>query len=218
MYTTKKNVWKVLDSISFLYSYIGFVLIAFGVVFLLIPSLPYLYYKFNTEASSDEVTTIANFAPSTTPAPKPTTTIIPLPEVNPTLTKTNTLKINKIGVNGSIHEGKDMIKQLYKGIWRVPDFGNPIMNERSIILAAHRYGYIEWSADFRKTNSFANLPRLKKGDKVDIIWEQRKFTYEVYRVTENSKITDYEADLIMYTCKYLKSPVRIIVYARRVSN
>jgi len=83
-------------------------------------------------------------------------------------------------------------------------------------LAAHRFGYIEWSSTFRKTNTFANLPNVKVGDTFQLTWDQRAFVYKVYKTEEGKLLTDYNADIILYTCKYLKSPVRIVVYANRL--
>ncbi|MCC7303813.1 sortase [bacterium] len=222
-----------LKDISFVLSYLGFLLITAGTILLLIPALPWVYYRINVEATSDEVETLTGFigigavvgptptitgglnpTPTVTKTPKPS---LKLPEFDASLPRQNTLKIPRIGVNTVIQEGTDSKKALYHGVWRVPEFGTPLRNEDPIILAAHRYGYIEWSPAFRKTSSFANLPNLKNGDTFQMIWEQRSFVYKVYHVEENTVLTDYSADIILYTCKYLKSPVRIVVYAKRIS-
>ena len=52
------------------------------------------------------------------------------------------------------------------------------------------------------------------GDTVEIIWKQRKYVYEIYKEEEGEEISDYTADLILYTCESLKSPIRIFRYAR----
>ncbi|WKZ24197.1 MAG: sortase [Candidatus Dojkabacteria bacterium] len=226
---------RTLKDISFILSYVGFLLITAGTILLLIPALPWVYYRINVEATSDEVDTLTGFigigavigpTPSltTTPTPigftpTPTPTEKPrlaLPQFDASLPRENTLKIPKIGVNGILQEGNDSKRALYNGIWRVPEFGTPLRNDSPIILAAHRYGYIEWSSAFRKTNTFANLPNLKEGDTFQLIWEQRAYVYKVYKVEENTQLTDYNADIILYTCKHLKSPVRIVVYAQRI--
>lgn len=84
------------------------------------------------------------------------------------------------------------------------------------ILAAHRFGYLEWTQEYRLKNAFYNLPKLKNGDMVEIIWDQHKYTYQVQDVVEGTEITDYTSDLILYTCKFLVSPTRIFVYARLI--
>jgi len=91
-----------------------------------------------------------------------------------------------------------------------PDEGTPV------ILSAHRFGYLEWTNEYRRKNSFFNLPKLEEGDEIELIWDQRRFVYRVVRIVEGEEIDDYSTDLILYTCKYLVSPVRVIVYASRV--
>lgn len=226
-----------LKDLSFILSYIGTLLIIFGTILLLVPSLPWVYYRVNAQATNDEVENLTGFLglgaiditpviPTTTGIVGPTSILPPTPTPKPSfelpafdasLPATNTLRIPKIGVDGPIHEDENATRALYKGMWRAPEFGTPLRNNTPIIIAAHRYGYIEWSAQFRKTNSFANLPDIDAGDTFQIIWDQRPFTYKVYKKEESEQLSDYNADVILYTCKYLKSPVRIIVYAKRVS-
>jgi sortase (surface protein transpeptidase) len=85
-----------------------------------------------------------------------------------------------------------------------------------IILAAHRYGYLAWTDLFRRQNSFYNLPKIKVGDTVEIDWGQRKYTYGVYTTEEGTQITDYSADLILYTCESLTGDERFFVYAHLI--
>ena len=113
------------------------------------------------------------------------------------------------------YDGEDVEAILRTGIWRVPDFGTPPENLQPIILAAHRWGYLEWSASFRKLNSFYHLPQLKVGDTIKVIWEQRQYEYKVYSTETGTQITDYNAKLILYTCQLWNSPVRFFVYANR---
>lgn len=127
------------------------------------------------------------------------------------------LSIPKIGVDTMIWEGaSDSLEGvLRKGVWRVPDFADPTQSGvgRPIILAAHRFGYLEWTQAYRLKNSFYELPKLKNGDMVEIVWDQHRYDYQIQRVEEGTEIEDYSSDLIMYTCKFLVSPVRIFVYA-----
>ena len=62
------------------------------------------------------------------------------------------------------------------------------------------------------------MPEVSAGDKIEIIWDQRKFVYEVYDTEEGTDITQYDADLILYTCKFLKSDIRIFTYARLIES
>src|SRR3989339_96613 len=207
---------------------IGIMFWTLTLVFAVLPSWPHLYYRLHPQASSLLASTIADTAtqaqetitePRTTPSPSPTsvpTTNNPeLPPVDPSLPEENGLIIDKIGVRGEIHDGEDVEAILRTGIWRVPDFGTPPENLQPIILAAHRWGYLEWSASFRKLNSFYHLPQLKVGDTIKVIWEQRQYEYKVYSTETGTAITDYNAKLVLYTCQLWNSPVRFFVYANR---
>ena len=215
-------------------------------IFALLPSWPHLYYRLSPQTSSLLASTIGNTVNETviptkvgiytngSPIGVGDDTKVPLPPVDPSLPGENGLIIDQIGVRGEIHESEDVQTVLKQGIWRVPDFATPTdicnptssANGRSasggenclpIILAAHRWGYLEWTPAFRKLNSFYNLPRLKVGDTIKIIWDQRPFEYKVYSVETGTKITDYSANLILYTCQLWNSPVRFFVYANRIN-
>lgn len=141
-----------------------------------------------------------------------------LPAFDPSLSPENKLIIPSIGVDSVINEAsiEDHEAALQKGIWRAPDFNTPTDQSRPTILAAHRYGYLKWSNLYRRHNSFFNLPKLEVGDTVEIVWRQRKYVYEIYAESQGTEITDYSADLILYTCNDLSSDVRIVKYARLV--
>lgn len=143
---------------------------------------------------------------------------ITLPEKDLSLPKTPTLVIKKIGVETEIVEAPldDYDFALDQGVWRVPNFGTPLEKTNPIILVAHRFGYVSWSQDFREKNSFYNLPKLDVGDQIEIIWDQRKFTYEIYQKEEAEEISHYSADLILYTCRFYNSEMRIFRYARLI--
>lgn len=133
------------------------------------------------------------------------------------------LSIPQIGVDTVIWEGErdNYDKALKKGVWRVSDFGTPdrsldFARDKPMILAAHRFGYLEWTQEYRLKNSFYDLPKLKEGDEIEIMWNQHRYRYRVSKIEEGTEITDYSSDLILYTCKFLVSPVRIFVYARLI--
>lgn len=138
------------------------------------------------------------------------------PKFDPQLPRTSSLKIPSIGVETEINEAlyENYEEALRKGVWRAADFGTPVGRDKPTILVAHRFGYLAWSNLYRKKNSFLSLPKLKNGDTVEVIWRQRKYVYEIYDESEGDKITDYQADLVLYTCKLLNSDVRIFKYAR----
>ena len=215
----------------------------FAIVFALLPSWPHLYYRLFPQTSGTLASTIASTpAPrsslerSGVIAKNETSSLrdsysnqsnpesldrhaslaMTQPDIDPSLPKENGIIIDKIGVQGLLHEGTDWESILKLGVWRIPDFGSPEDNSTPIILAAHRWGYLSWSNAFRKLNSFFNLPKLKSGDEIRLIWNQRQYTYQVYSASEGAQITDYSANLILYTCQLWNSPIRIFVYAKRV--
>jgi len=126
------------------------------------------------------------------------------------------ITIPSIGVDAEIQESTydNFEDALEKGIWRVSDFGTPYSRSKPTIMAAHRFGYLAWTNIFRRKNSFYSLPKLKEGEIVEIVWRQRKYIYEIYATGEGEQIADYSADLILYTCEGLNSPIRIFKYAR----
>lgn len=215
------------------YQNLGIFLWSLAAVFALLPSWPYIYYRLNTSASQSLASTLASTTVVDSPQGVPTPSLrvsptgepklspptgVTLPLLDLSLPTQNGLIIDAIGVKGEIQEGEDWQTLLKKGIWRVPEFGTPLTtNSTPIILAAHRWGYLEWSSSFRKLNSFYNLPKLKIGDKIELIWDQRKYEYIVSNTDSGTKITDYSYDLILYTCQLWNSPIRFFVYASRTN-
>ena len=136
---------------------------------------------------------------------------------DPSLPDGHYLSIPDIGVQTVIWEANsDSFEQaLRKGVWRVPEFADPTQagTGRPMILAAHRFGYLEWTQSYRLKNSFYDLPKLESGNEVEIVWNQHRYTYKITKVEEGTEIKDYSSDLVLYTCKFLKSPIRIFVYA-----
>lgn len=140
------------------------------------------------------------------------------PAFDATLPTQNRLVIEKIGFDSPIGEDTaDAIEETLKnGVWRVWDFGTPFARKLPTIFAAHRFGYLEWTNDFRRKHSFYNLPKLENGDRVKVIWNQRAYVYEIVDSSEGEEITNYQTDLILYTCKFLNSKTRIFKYAKLV--
>lgn len=191
--------------------------------FAVLPSWPHLYYRLLPQTSGTLASTIASTVskdsiPTPTPSPSdlPPITTLALPDIDPSLPKANGLIIDKIGVRGEIHEGTDWENILRQGIWRAPDFGTPEDTSSPIIIAAHRWGYLEWTPAFRKLNSFYSLPQLAPDDTISLVWDQRPYEYKVYATETGTEISDYQADLILYTCQLWNSPVRFFVYANRI--
>ncbi len=140
------------------------------------------------------------------------------PPFDETLPLGTWISIPTIGVDTQAHPTIDPNEALNTGVWLVPDFGVP-GSEDPIIMAAHRFGWQSWwQDDYWRKNSFYLLTETTVGDRIEVIHEQRKWIYEIYSGEENTEITDYDADLILYTCKFLNSPIRYFRYARLVEN
>lgn len=142
---------------------------------------------------------------------------VPLPAYDESLPEGNWLIIPRIGVHTPILESAEPEESLKQGVWRVPDFGVPGDESKPMILAAHRFGYKWWwQSQYWRYHSFYLLPELEPGDRVEVISGKRKYVYEIYAGEEGEDISDYYADLILYTCKYLNAPLRHFRYARLI--
>lgn len=224
----QNDKFKGLRRLLRVYSVFGVLLLLLGGLLIISPSLPAIWYSINHGATSDEInslTTVVEAAESNEPDTQSDVIVsrddrfndngVMLPEYDASLTETNTLRINKIGVDAPIIEHPNGETGLEDGVWRTHNWGTP-EDPYAMILAAHRFGYVYWSSEFRREQSFYNLPKLEVGDEIEVIWNQRKYTYKVYKSEKSTEITDYEADVILYTCELFNSPVRIFKYLERV--
>ncbi len=142
-----------------------------------------------------------------------------LPEKNPGLPEEDLIIIPRISVNTALQRTETAEEALETGVWWVPDFGLPGDLDKPMIVAGHRFGWQWWwKTDYWKYHSFYKLTELEPGDRIEIISEQRRWIYEIYASEEGEEITDYQADLILYTCKHLNSPIRYFKYAKLVRD
>lgn len=193
---------------------------AIWLIFVLLSSYPIaatLYYALvpsTTRQVGEGIVETAQASASQSPVVS-SETIVP---ADPSLPQGHYLSVPKLGVETEVREAElgNYEAALRLGVWRVPDFGSPSASGRPMILAAHRFGYLAWSQEYREKNSFYNLPKLQVGDQIQVVWDQRRYNYVVTRVGEGTEIDDYSGDLILYTCKFLVSPIRYFVYARLV--
>jgi hypothetical protein len=177
------------------------------------PLVQYIYYTVRPATSArlakvlSEVSVRAEGDPIPNSAPQvPTETV--LPPLDTSLPDGHYLSIPLVGVDSVIWEAprSEYEDALEKGVWRHPETGIP-GGSSPVILAAHRFGYLEWDNAYRRKNSFFNLPKLKAGD---------TFVYRIEKVAEGTEFDSYNYDAILYTCKFLVSPVRYFVYANLV--
>jgi sortase (surface protein transpeptidase) len=207
---------KAIKTLSTIYLVFGLFLFFIAFATLAISFYPQIWYSIDKEASNSELTTLKKDIKNIDASEVEDKDSFTIPAFDQSLPKENKILISIIGVNSDIVENDNADEGLKKGIWIVPNFGTPESNNLPIIIAAHRFGYIEWTKEFRETSSFYNLPKLKSGDRVQIIWNQRSYEYEVYKSEDSTQITDYNADLILYTCRMYNSPVRVFKYLDRV--
>lgn len=140
------------------------------------------------------------------------------PPKNETLPEGSWISIPKIGVRTQLQWESDPNMALDTGVWAVPEYGQPGDLGVPMIAAAHRFGYKwMWEGDYWKYHTFYMLPDIQPGDVVEVIHDQRKYVYEVYDGELNQEITDYEADLILYTCRFMTGEDRHIRYARLIN-
>jgi LPXTG-site transpeptidase (sortase) family protein len=219
---------KQLKSLLNIYTFLGILLWVIAGIFIFTPVFPQIYYGFFPTASANELNSLTQAIDQDTDGFKEITNKYDeieeeeqkddRPTLDEKLTKQNTLKISRIGINAPIQQGRNSKKELQEGPWLVYGFGVPDTHLAPIIIASHRWGALGWNSAQRKSMSFLRLPEVKVGDTIQIIWEQRLYKYEIYKSTEDTKITDYDADLILYTCKlYWESPIRIFKYAKRIN-
>lgn len=188
-------------------------------VALTVPVAPYALYKVfpgMTERVARALGTTADVAPSAfgeVMYEKP----VVLPPVDPTLPLQNRLVIEKIGVDTEIGGGEDWEEALRVGAWREGKLGTP-EDRLPMMVAAHRFGYLAWTNRYRRENSFFNLPKLENGDQVEIIWNQRRFVYEIYEGYTDTQIRGFDFDLMLYTCEVLNSDRRVVRLARWVNQ
>lgn len=206
---------KFLSYILKFQTQLGLLFLILALITILIPSLPQIWYRVFPESTESEVETISQLVPQTS---SKTITNSRLPEKDSSLPKTNYILIEKIGVKATLKNSKDYTNVLKNGAWMVNDFPTPNELSKPVIVASHRFGYLDWSAKERREISFYNLPKLKKGDKIEIIWDQRKYIYKIVDSSEGSNIKSYNHDLILYTCKLYNSPTRVFRYAQRIQE
>ena len=216
---------QIFDIAGTTYTIIGGIFCFAALALLAYPQLPAIFNKLNLNSPEKEAQTLNTPVSTDTTTPnseEPNTPQITLPQRDTSLTEKNTIIIPKIGVNAEIMAGEDSTEALKLGPWIVYDFANPEQNylqetTKSVIIASHRFGYSSWSTEYRNLISFFNLPKTIVGDNIVIIWNQREYIYKIVAAEESTYVKDTDADLILYTCKYYNSPIRIFRYANLIT-
>lgn len=207
---------EVLEKINKVYVIFGFLLLTISLTLVIIPVWPYIWYRINPDETEKDTEKIVKAISEEAIQQKKDIQSSNIPELDTSLPEGKFVIIPKISVESPISTSKDYREGLKQGTWIVSDYGTPESPELPIILAAHRFGYTSWSVEKRNKVSYYNLPDTKEDDEILIYWNQREYKYRIYKSEESAYITDYSADLILYTCKFFNSPIRIFRYAERV--
>jgi len=103
---------------------------------------------------------------------------------------------------------------LKDGIWRWPDSSTPDKGGNTVFLA-HRFSYTG------PHGAFYYLNKLKAGDEIGVIWNNKTYTYKVSTISEVSPNATYIEDntddsrITLFTCTPLWHPVnRLVVVAK----
>lgn len=125
------------------------------------------------------------------------------------------LIIPKMLLNEEIFVGNDL-KLVNKGVWLRPNTSRP-ENGSNTVLVGHRTSY-------SRSPVFYNLHKLQKGHKMAVIWENKKYNYEVVEIKEvgpNAVEIEWPTitpRLTLYSCSPIgTSRRRLVVIASRVS-
>jgi sortase A len=127
----------------------------------------------------------------------------------------NILSISEIGIYGKIYEGEGA-DTMNKGIWHRPHTSTPDVGGNTV-LVAHRHLYTSGP------DTFYHLPKLQKGSKITLYWQQKKYSYVVVdtRIVEPDEShiekNTFEHQLTLYTCTPLwTSAKRFVVTAKPI--
>lgn len=163
------------------------------------PQLTYWWDSHHTHRRAELTQLIHKSATAAKPpAPQPNSLIIPAMMLNqPTL------------------EGPESnwFNLLYKGIWRWPASSTPDKGGNTVFLA-HRFSYTG------PHGAFYYLDKVKPGDEIGVVWNNKTYTYKVVSSTEvpptDTAIENNTPDarLTLFTCTPLWHPVdRLVVVA-----
>jgi len=127
------------------------------------------------------------------------------------------LIIKKIGVNAPIVNTKNADYGLSLGAWLDPETSTPDKGGNTVI-SGHRFKYLPPS-----NLTFYLLDKLKNNDIIDIIWKEKKYTYQVFntKIIEANDLSILNQDdsniITLYTCHPIYSQEkRLVVQAKLI--
>lgn len=175
-------------------------IILINVYIIAAPILPRVTFWWDSHhtARRSQLTQLIHQAPSSQPAPRSNSLIIPA------------MMLNSPTLEGPESNWFNLLKA---GIWRWPDSSTPDKGGNTVFLA-HRFSYTG------PHGAFYYLDKLKPGDEIGVIWNNKTYTYKVASSREvpptETSIEDNTTDarLTLFTCTPLWNPKdRLVVVA-----
>jgi hypothetical protein len=211
--------------LSLNFSFITGILIFFGYfapswIFHLWPQLNPTWVKTEVSATTGSNYTLLDYHDlnSNSPQIRRITPIYDLSLPSGKWLKANQASIEaEIFTNASINDQKSVDHLLQRGLYLYPNYQTFGISGKTAIIAGHHYNNFLSPPESKK--NFQNLNKVKIGDKLEIIDDHQKWTYEVFMIEQSTQISHIQSDLILYTCVWWwNSDLRLFVYARLLDN
>ncbi|MCL2110065.1 hypothetical protein FWH30_00530 [Microgenomates group bacterium] len=175
------------------------------------------YWVFLSRLKQEDIVTYEKEITSGQVTEKPVKITQYLPVKNGDLPEGLWLKNTEIGLNAQVYQGAEIDLALERGVVEVPGYGKIGAIGAPVIMAAHKHGMLWWwNSSHGRENSFYYLDQLRVGNQMVVIYDQREWRYEIYNTEYGERIEDYQADLILYTCRFLVSEQRYFVSLRLI--
>ena len=82
------------------------------------------------------------------------------------------------------------------------------------LIAIHRFGWSTLRPDQKMKQTLYHVNKLNEGDKVFVIWNGKRYEYQINDITDGTNNPSDEY-LTIYTCKFYSSTQRIFVVLKR---
>lgn len=181
-------------------SLISCILLLIGVYITYSVFYPEIYYQRNLKNALQPPQEVQSVSTASAITPTPDQEIYP-----------DKLIIPKIGVDMEL--GTDP-KSLDTAGW----ITNLYPDNSPMVIAAHRFGWIGMPNDRKISHTLYNIDKLNVGDEMIVQWNRKKQIFKVKDIIEadnNPAIKDGE--ILIYTCKFLRSDVRVFVVINKPS-
>lgn len=172
-----------------------------------VPFIPQLLFAINKHSGQQQELEAALRPDAPLPA-SPTT-----PGTGQPASQANRLIIPAMVLDQQVVEGTNMYRALDQGVWRWPGGSTPDKGGNTVMLA-HRFTYTQ------PKGVFYFLDKVKAGDSIGIIWNNKRYVYEV---KQSKVVTPRQTEILnptatptltLYTCTPLWLPKnRLVIVA-----